>query len=1473
MTDADGTPHSVSPELLDQLATEFEQYWRNGNQPRIEEYLNRVEEKLRPSLFRELIQVELELRKGEGKHSSLEEYRDRFPAYADVLKEIPIQQPESEAVGVNVFEQIQSICRDFQRQLKQGAFCRIEDYVGRVKGEAQSNLFQQLLSAEITSRLQKGEQPSSDEYIARFPHYRRLIRRAFLEPSLMSGESGESGDSIDASPANVPTMITEVPVGERLGDYELMRELGRGGMGVVYEARHTDRNDRVALKTLPVSVDGQPHPLKDADRLHKFRREFRSLAEINHPHLVGMQTLEVAGDQWFFTMDLIDGGNFLEHVRPQGQLNEERLRAVLPQLVRGISALHAQQIVHRDLKPTNVMVDQDGRVVILDFGLVAELQERLEDTVSMRSGQFAGTLRYAAPEQLSGQRPAAADWYALGVMIYEALTGEPPFFGTQADLIVQKQTLDAPKLTGREDVPQDLAVLVDQLLQRDPAKRPDETSIASTLSTDLESSTSDSTDSEHSFDYRPEEVTLIGRETQLAQLEEAKQEWLAGDQPVVVFVSGKSGEGKSSLAEKFLSSLRNGDDVVVLSGRCYDRESVPYKAIDGIVDALVGHLRTLGEGTVAGMLPEDTDMLAQLFPVTRRVEAIAQLDLTLVRSLDAKQVRNRAFSALKQFLERISRETPLVVFIDDLQWGDRDSGEALFELLSAADAPAVLFLGNYRSDEAEGSPFLQTWKQLTGNGQATFSRPPIHVGPLTEPQCVALVVNRVGMDTPTIRAGAVDLCKSTSGNPYLLEQSIDRYTLENGSFCPAPLDEVLDGRLQKLPFDAAPLLETIAVAGQALRLDEAAQAAGVKDAAFEIICHMRSERLVRLIGADDRQLVNTYHDKIRETVLNRMERDVQKNLLRRLGETVEKLERTSADERLRALEAGADKVTVPARVFDLAYYFEQAGDEKKALLYALLAAEQAKGQYALDIALEKYRATEQYVQSVASSLKYRIKTGYGETLLLAGEYELADGMFQQALACASNQRERLTVKVHQADILNKTKSLAESISTTESLLQELGVRVPHGKTRVIANIIIQRLYQAYRTIVDRVFPPRQSPDWKVLLRLKLLQVLIHSHTFRSPHDDCWAILAAFNIARKYPTSAELSVFYSYRGFLTTVFPGWPSEVGLNHMQRAVTIAENSKNDTLLANALFFKQFGLEGTGNFPSALENCIRSFELYCKVGDAWRQVFARWAMAWINTYLGNSASAIRLSHESFDAAIQFGQPRLAQLALATWSMSSRGSLPFNELRSCCPETPDEFVTDINLSVAESIWHRKQGRTEKSLNTAQRAVDLIIRDWVIHVFTTQAIPNLAESMRIHSGAIHPTAPVESRKLRKRGLRVARWAVRIGRFQRTDLSYSFRELSLAYASFDKFKKAYKYAVKSLQVAEEQGASRQYAVSLLVCGQLGEKLRKPDYRQQIAEAEAKLTEFDRQIEEANQKAMEQLGLSDSMNSTEEEDAPS
>jgi hypothetical protein len=894
---------------VEQVCSRFEAAWqgaRSGSRPHLEDYLDDLAEPARSVLLCELLLLELAYRRQAGETPLLADYVPPLAADEELLRRVfrhaqlgleqrPVataeearrlqdKEPAARTVRQSaaptpgslgqLFEQVVALCEDYSHDWQTQARPALESYLARVGDEARPTLFRNLLGIDIEHRRAAGEQPQLEEYCARYPQFASLIRNAFLELSSVS--SVVSQDTAKPKVAAVKALAAS-----RLGEYRLLRELGRGGMGVVYEALHVQRGNHVALKTLP-SVDGAA--------LHRFKREFRALADINHPNLVGLHTLEADGGQWFFTMDLVTGEDFLSYVRPAGTLDEARLRAALGQLVTGVLALHGQHIIHRDLKPSNVMVTGDGQVVLLDFGLVAEL-DRAE--VSRSTQKIAGTPTYMAPEQAAGSPvTAASDWYAVGVMLYEALSGKPPFSGPLLRVLQDKQQLDAPPLPEEAAAPADLAGLCLRLLAREPQQRPDAFEIAKAIAAGVQPAAVGVAHVGHQ---------LVGREQHLAVLKDAYRTLERQREPVTMFISGRSGEGKTALGEHFLAPLRADKRLAVMSGRCYDRESVPFKALDTLIDALGSYLRALPETDAALLMPDDIGVLAQVFPVLLRVEVVAKASDVRLAGLDEQQIRQRAFRALRSLLTRISRRSLILWFVDDLQWGDADSAEALFEVLRPPEAPAVLFLGTYRSDETEGSAFLKMWKELQRKHDVCFADREVKLAPLTVEECTKLVIDLLGQDNAAIRRRAAEFAQETRGNPFLLVELVGCFDPDTDTFEPMPLHEVLARKLGRLPAEAGHLLEVVAVSGQALSLEEASRTAAHALPPMATITRMRNERLVRLIGPENSPLVDTYHDRVRETVLGGMEEGTCKTIHRTLAEVIEKDVGGVSTERVAAL--------------------------------------------------------------------------------------------------------------------------------------------------------------------------------------------------------------------------------------------------------------------------------------------------------------------------------------------------------------------------------------------------------------------------------------------------------------------------------------------------------------------------------------------------------------------------------------------
>ncbi|MGZ3477609.1 MAG: serine/threonine-protein kinase, partial [Polyangiales bacterium] len=663
------------------------------------------------------------------------------------------------------------------------------------------------------------------------------------------------------------------PSGEFRGTdrFSIERRIGAGGMGVAYEAIDRERHERVALKTLRSL---------DAAAIYHLKQEFRALADVRHPNLVRLHELVSEGGSWFFTMELIDGVDFLKWTRrgenrlvdestapeelvSQGpdrssprqvprvsglrispHLDLERLRASLAQLVAGITALHTAGKLHRDVKPSNVVVTRDGRVVLLDFGLATELHR--QDTLHSIEQHVLGTPEYMSPEQ-GAARPLgpASDWYSVGVMLFEALTGGLPFVGSPLEILMAKDRGDGPTPGSLvEGIPEDLDRLCAELLRRDPAARPNGADISRRLGPSVESSPSAP---EVSQAAPPAKVQLIGRERELDALDKAFRRARQG-RAVAFHLHGPAGVGKSALLKQFLEQAAIKHQALVLSGACYERESVPYKALDAVVDALSRHLRRLTRLQIEALLPRDVHAIARLFPVLGRIEAVAAAPGLNFESPDLGELRRRAFAALREMLARMADRRPLILCIDDLQWGDLDSVALLADLLRPPYPPPMLLVGAYRDEDVEANPTLKALRAIEG-GEERDSTPlmpavvdlrasttarrkrraaaaEIHdlaVGPLGEKDARRLAQEIAG--------GAADVVATESaGNPLLIMEYARFLSSEGAARTKAPsFDEMVAARLRPLDGSARKLLEVLAVAGRPTVPAIAARAAGIED--------------------------------------------------------------------------------------------------------------------------------------------------------------------------------------------------------------------------------------------------------------------------------------------------------------------------------------------------------------------------------------------------------------------------------------------------------------------------------------------------------------------------------------------------------------------------------------------------------------------------------------------------------------------
>lgn len=986
--------------------------------------------------------------------------------------------------------------------------------------------------------------------------------------------------------------------------FQIVRRLGAGGMGVVYEAHDRELDARVALKLLP-NVD--------APALFNFKREFRSLATIVHPNLIALHELISDGTTWFFTMEVVDGEDFLRFVRSGDRCDLDLLIDCLRQLVDGMSVLHGAGVLHRDLKPSNVLVRGDGRLAILDFGLAMDVgAELLPDEMA------SGTLAYMSPEQSLGEPlTPAADWYSAGVMLFEALTGRLPFVGAPMKVLNDKMAGTAPLVRSIvAGVPDCLSDLCSHLLVADPAHRAGAQEIRNCL-TELRPSETRRRDRGAS----PASLPFVGRERHLSVLDAAAEDARAG-RMAMVHVHGRSGAGKSVLVSHFLDRLRERADIVVLAGRCYEQESVPYKGVDTVVDALTRYLLVQSDDDVDDLLPTNAGVLARLFPVLERVDAIARAPHAF-SAPEPRELRRQGFEALRALLTRIGQTKLLVLYIDDLQWGDVDSAALLSELIRPPNAPPMLFLAAYRSEYRSRSVSLRTLLDA-----ATRSSQPVEleVEPFDLAESTAFAATLLG--EPVAGNEAERIARESGGNPYFILELV-RYLRESGEWSieelrpdrTLVLDDVLWSRVQRLPTKDRELLELLAVSGRPLQLRHAFTSVSDRRVDQNLLARMRAEHMVRSTGVTLGDELDLFHDRIRESIAARLEPHRLRGYHATLASTLE-----SAGD--------VDPETVGS-------HFEGAGDlERAGGLYATAATDAMKA-LAFERAAKLYRASIDLRPGLGdAATPLRIELGHA--LANAGRgADAASAYREAAVAMPSERTELLRMAATQLSI---TGRIDEGRAIFRDVMRAVGLRMSSTAVETVAALLARRAWLRIRGL-----RPARRQDSNLARDLVRVDTIWSVSTALSAVDVVGVAAMqsqALLLALRAGEPRRLALCLAWEAVLTGT-GGVPAAARAAELLASATTLAHQIGDphaeamAQLASAwIAFLQFRIEDTVTLAEPAETQFRE---RC-TGVWWELGLTRTMMSWAYTHGGDTAGMTRSIQRYYGDATERGD-----LALVT--------------------------------------------------------------------------------------------------------------------------------------------------------------------------------------------------------------------------------
>ena len=824
--------------------------------------------------------------------------------------------------------------------------------------------------------------------------------------------------------------------------YIVRRQIGAGGMGIVYEVDDRTRGQVVALKTLR---------RRRGDEIYQFKREFRNLADVAHPNLAALYDLVVDEQQCFFTMELVEGTTFVDHVRQAASPTTiaDRIWAALPQLVDAVHELHRRGLQHRDIKPSNVLVTSAGRVVVLDFGLT--------------SGPFrddpgrnlAGTPAYLSPEQcLGGAVSNAGDWYSVGATLYHALTGRVPFDGSVHDVIERKTIEDPPRASAlAPDIPADLDEICMALLDRDPALRISGRDVLGQLAghqgplSSLE------------FGAAAEAIAdsvFVGREASLDVLTAAFASVAAGRSASVI-IYGPSGIGKSALVQRFIDRRLSEQPILLLRSRCHEHESIPYKGLDGLVDAITRSLNAIPAVELAQILPSDISALGRLFPVMRALG----IEADSTEDKDPIVLRRAAFIAFRELLGRLARRQPVVVDIDDFHWADTDSVRWLTELLRPPSPPSLLILVSFRSEEIDSKPFLRSLIERVDIGERLL----LPLAPLSDDEVARLIEAVAPTRAPASAAFQRDIARDSGGNPFLVDALTRHAALGPPARVGATLDEMLARRLDGLPSESRAFLEAVAICGRPVLPARVFEACGFAGDERRVVARLRAAHLLRNSRSAER--VEMYHDRIRETLAAGVSADAARRI---------------HDLMARVLVAHGDDD--PEALFE---HYRAAGHMALAATQAAAAAAKASSVLAFDLAATFYRHALSLQPDAGERTAWN--AALARALENAGRpVEAADAYLDAA--ARAHDANTIEWRRKAAELLLIGGQIDRGLAVIDNVLRSVGMRLARGPRTAVASLLVRRLQLRWRGLEFASKNQSQiAPD-------DLLQI-----------DACWSISA------------------------------------------------------------------------------------------------------------------------------------------------------------------------------------------------------------------------------------------------------------------------------------------------------------------------------------------------------------------------------
>ncbi len=646
--------------------------------------------------------------------------------------------------------------------------------------------------------------------------------------------------------------------------YQVIDKIGQGGMGAVWRVYDRLEQNEVALKQVLIPEKQLAFASKgDTDDLEKIRlnlaREFSLLATLRHPYILSV--LDFGFDDKghpFYTMTLLEGSmDFKSYA--EGLPQNEKIR-VLTQMLQALHYLHRRGILHRDLKPDNVLIDKDGQVKVMDFGLAKK--DSKDEPQSNENDNISGTIKYMSPELFHGEQASVgSDLYAFGLMAYEILTGKYPYKFDKASTLIFKLLIEKPNL---EAIPEVLFTWMGRLLERDPNLRFESAYDVLQNLYDAQDTLipSETQIIRESFLQASE---FIGRDAELTQLIDGLEQ-MTDDATAFFLVGGESGVGKSRLLDELRieALVRN---ALVMRGQGVEGSSQPFQLWCDIIRRmlLVVEVTDLQAGILKDLVPD--------------LNVLLQREIIKAPELTGKTYQDRMVLTIVDLFRNLSQ--PIILLLEDLQWAS-DSLAVVQQILKIPEQlPKLMVVANYRDDEVPDLP-----AELTGMTHIKLDR----LTPASVSELSRAMLGDVGTNEKVVQL----LYSQSEGNLFFLVDTVRMLAETSGDLQQIGQGELPQGvftggmqaitrrRLSKVDVQYSAIQTLAAVIGREINVKLLVHVYGEA----RVDAWLNNASAYDIVSVQD-NIWRFAHDKLRETVIADISDDALPDIHRTAAETIE----------------------------------------------------------------------------------------------------------------------------------------------------------------------------------------------------------------------------------------------------------------------------------------------------------------------------------------------------------------------------------------------------------------------------------------------------------------------------------------------------------------------------------------------------------------------------------------------------------